>query len=124
MAIALTSSGSNRAASSSLTMARETERPSLAVGTVGGREEKEAESEDEMEKEEATASLRRLAERVRYSVSKGCIERRMRTVSGLQARWSVRASQRCQPHKLSGAHLCCVCVYTVSVWTAILEKNS
>lgn len=65
LAMALTRRGSNLAASSSLTIALETERPSLAVGTVGGREEKDAESEEEMEKDEVTASFSRFVERVR-----------------------------------------------------------
>lgn len=56
--------GSNRAASSSLTIALETASPSLAVGTVGGREEKEADREEEMENDDETASLSRLVERV------------------------------------------------------------
>lgn len=54
-----------------MTMALDTDRPSFAVGTVGGREEKEAEREDEMEKDDETASFSRFVERVRYKFSKG-----------------------------------------------------
>lgn len=65
LATALTSKGSNLAASSSLTTALAAESPSFAVGTEGGLDEKEAESEEVMEKEDETASLSRFVERVR-----------------------------------------------------------
>ena len=64
-AMALTSSGSNLAASSSLTTARAVLRPSFGPGTAGGREVNEAERDDEMEKDELTASVSRFVERVR-----------------------------------------------------------
>lgn len=45
---------------------------------------KEEDSEEETEKEDETASFRRLEDRVRYRVSKGRIERRSNIASGLQ----------------------------------------
>ena len=65
LATALTRRGSKRAASSSLTIERAVVRPSLAVGTVGGRAEKDGVRDDEIEKADVTASLSRLVERVR-----------------------------------------------------------
>lgn len=82
-ATALTRSGSKRAASSSLTIERAVVKPSLAVGTVGGRAEKDGVREDESEKAEVTASVSRFVDRVRYSVSNGWMARSTRTVSGL-----------------------------------------
>ena len=64
-ATALTRRGSKRAASSSLTIERAVVRPSLAVGTVGGRAEKDGVRDDEIEKADVTASESRLVDRVR-----------------------------------------------------------
>ena len=64
-ATTLTSNGSKRAASSSLTIARAVERPSFAVGAERDREVKDEAREEERENDDETASLSRLAERVR-----------------------------------------------------------
>lgn len=56
----------------------------MAVGTLGGRLENEADKDDDMLNAEATASVRRVLDRVRYSDSNGPTARRISEVSGLR----------------------------------------
>lgn len=64
-ATALTSKGSNRAASSSLTTARAADRPSFGPGMDGGREEKDEERDELTENDDETASLSRFVDLVK-----------------------------------------------------------